>query len=145
MDNTITINDHLELPYSELHFRFARSGGRGGQNVNKVETRVELLFDVGASPSLTDAQRHQVLKKLRSKIDSDGVLRIVAQESRSQWRNRVDAMDRFKELIGAALKPAKKRIATRTPHSVKEKRLDEKKRRGRIKQLRRDIDSSRGA
>ena len=140
MDNTVTINNHLQLPYSEVSFRFARSGGHGGQNVNKVETKVELLFDVGKSKSLSDVQRRQVTRKLSSRIDSHGVLRIVAQDSRSQWRNRVEAMERFVELMRAALKPAKKRIATKLPKPAREKRLEEKKRRGRIKQLRRIVE-----
>jgi ribosome-associated protein len=140
MDNTITINDKLEIPYSELSFKFARSGGHGGQNVNKVETKVELLFDVGKSPSLSDAQRRQLMNRLQSRIDADGILRIVEQDSRSQWRNRVKAMDRFRELMSTALKPVKRRIATKIPRQDREKRLEAKKRRSRLKQLRRDIE-----
>jgi len=140
MNDTITINNRLIIRYSEVSFRFARSGGHGGQNVNKVETRVELLYDVRKSPSLSDAQRRQIAKKLASRIDSHGVLRIVAQDSRSQWRNRVEAMDRFRELMRSALKPTKKRIATRMPGSAREKRLEDKKRRSRIKQLRRSAE-----
>jgi ribosome-associated protein len=140
MDTIITINDRLEIPYSELSFRFARSGGHGGQNVNKVETKVELLFDVGRSPSLSEAQRRHIMTRLQSRIDSDGVLKIVEQDSRSQWRNRVEAMERFKELIGAALKPVKKRVPTKIPRQDREKRLEAKKRRSRLKQLRRDLE-----
>ncbi len=139
MNDTIIINDQLTLPYSEVSFRFARSGGRGGQNVNKVETRVELLFDVAGSKSITEVQRRQILTRLRSYIDSSGMLRIVAQESRSQWRNRVDAMERFVELMKMAIKPVKKRVVTKVSHAAKQKRLDDKKRRSETKQLRRGI------
>ncbi len=132
----VSINSNLNIPISELQFRFARSGGHGGQNVNKVETRVELLFDVARSPSLSESDRERILKHLQSKIDTAGVLRVVAQESRSQWRNREDAVERFTALLSAALKPRKKRIATRISAGAREKRLEEKRRRSRIKKLR---------
>ncbi len=105
----IYINQNLEIPISELRFKFARSGGRGGQNVNKVETKVELLFDVVSSPSLSELQRDSILKNLKSQIDVEGMLHIVSQESRSQWKNRGDAVRKFVELLQKALKPKKKR------------------------------------
>jgi len=140
MNGEIIVNKHLSIPSSELRFRFARSGGRGGQNVNKVETRVELLFDVAHSPSLTESDRDRILHHLKTRIDDDGILRIVSQESRSQWKNRVDAVERFRELIKYAVRPMKKRIATKIPASIKQRRLDQKKRRGRVKELRRDME-----
>ncbi|HYQ86890.1 MAG TPA: alternative ribosome rescue aminoacyl-tRNA hydrolase ArfB [Bacteroidota bacterium] len=140
MDGDIIVNKHLGIPHSELRFRFARSGGRGGQNVNKVETRVELLFDVAHSPSLTEMDRDRILHHLKGRIDEEGVLRIVSQESRSQWKNRVDAVERFRDLLKLALRPRKKRIATRIPAGVKARRLDQKKHRGRLKELRRDLE-----
>jgi ribosome-associated protein len=132
----VSINSNVKIPISELQFRFARSGGHGGQNVNKVETRVELLFDVAQSPSLSDSDRERILKHLKSKIDTAGILRVVAQESRSQWRNREDAVERFAELLRHALIPRKKRIKTRISAGAREKRLEEKKRRSEIKKLR---------
>ena len=132
----VFINTNVNIPISELQFRFARSGGHGGQNVNKVETRVELLFDVAHSRSLSDSDHERILKHLKSKIDTAGVLRIVAQESRSQWRNREDAVERFAALLRAALKPKKKRIATRISAGAQERRLEEKRRRSEIKKLR---------
>jgi ribosome-associated protein len=140
MDGDIIVNNHLSIPPSELRFKFARSGGRGGQNVNKVETRVELLFDVVHSPSLSEPDRDRIYHHLRTRIDQDGILRIVSQESRSQWKNRVDAVERFRELIRRALKPVKKRIATKVPAGVRERRLEQKKRRSRVKELRRDME-----
>ena len=140
MDDPIKITSHLVVPLSELEFRFARSGGKGGQNVNKVETRVELFFDVAHSASLSDHQRERLLDVLQSRLDSNGMLRIVAQESRSQWRNREHAVNRLVEILQQALKPKKKRVATKSPEAAKEKRLEEKKRRSERKKLRRAID-----
>jgi len=138
MPAVLSINSRVKIPSSELRFRFARSGGHGGQNVNKVETRVELLFDAAHSPTLCDADRLRILRHLESRIDSNGIVRVVAQESRSQWRNRENAVERFVELLRAALKPRKKRIATRLTGAAKEKRLEQKKRRSETKRLRRN-------
>lgn len=137
MDDPIKITNHLSIPLSELEFHFARSGGKGGQNVNKVETRVALLFDVEHSASLSEHQRKRLLDVLQSRIDSKGMLRIVAQDSRSQWQNRELAVKRLAEILQTALKPKKKRIATKTPQGAKERRLVEKKRRGEIIRSRR--------
>ena len=137
MDDPIKISNHLVIPLSELEFRFARSGGKGGQNVNKVETRVELLFDLKHSKSLSEMQRQRLLERLSGKLDSTGVLRIVAQESRSQWRNREIAIERFTRIIREVLKPVKKRIATKASRASKEARIGEKKRRSKILRLRR--------
>jgi ribosome-associated protein len=132
----LIITTTVTIPLSELSFRFARSGGHGGQNVNKVETKVELLFDIVSSPNLSDEQKERVLKKLKTKVDSEGILRIVSQESRFQRKNKELAVERFIEVMKQALKVKKKRIATKTPAVVKEKRLENKKRRGEIKRLR---------
>lgn len=130
------ITPNCRIPLSELKFQFARSGGKGGQNVNKVETKVELSFDVAGSPSLSDSQRRRLLETLGSRLDTSGVLRIVSQESRSQWKNREEAVRKFFTVIKKALTPRKKRIATKASHVAKEKRLDQKKRRGAIKKFR---------
>ncbi|MBI1807210.1 MAG: aminoacyl-tRNA hydrolase [Ignavibacteria bacterium] len=137
MGDVITINESLAIPRSELTFKFARSGGPGGQNVNKVETRVELLFDVQNSPSLNDEQRENIKGHLKSRIDTEGMLHVVAQTSRSQWKNREEAVERLTDLLRRALKPRKKRIKTKTTRAAKENRLEGKKHRSQIKQMRR--------
>ncbi|HTK81078.1 MAG TPA: alternative ribosome rescue aminoacyl-tRNA hydrolase ArfB [Bacteroidota bacterium] len=140
MDDPIKVTSHLSIPLGELEFHFARSGGKGGQNVNKVETKVELFFDVEHSASLSDHHRNKLMSELRSRLDSRGMLRIVAQDSRSQWQNRELAVERLVEVLQAALKTKKKRVATKTPAAAKERRLVEKKRRGIIIRSRRIED-----
>ncbi|MBI5475364.1 MAG: aminoacyl-tRNA hydrolase [Ignavibacteriales bacterium] len=136
----IYINQNLEIPISELRFKFARSGGKGGQNVNKVETKVELLFDVTKSSSLTETQRGTILKHLKTQIASDGFLHLISQESRSQLKNRENAISKFIRIIGEALKPRKKRIKTKSTVAGKEKRLLSKKHRSDIKKMRMKVD-----
>jgi len=136
MSEKIYIKQDLEIPHAELRYKFARSGGKGGQNVNKVETKVELLFDVVNSSSLSDHQRDIILKNVKSQIDSNGTLHIVSQESRSQWKNREEVVRKFVELIQMVLKPKKKRIKTKISSAGKEKRLISKKHRSAIKKMR---------
>lgn len=137
MAELLEITNTVSIPRPELHFRTARSGGKGGQNVNKVETKVELLFDVAHSPSIPDEERSRLVVRLQNRLDSEGVLRIVSQESRSQSKNKELAIERFVELMKQALKERKKRKATKVPKIVKEKRLMTKKHRSTVKQNRR--------
>ncbi len=85
-ESAVDITDTVSIPMSELHFRFARSSGPGGQHVNRSATQVELLFDVAGSPSLDETQQQRVLTKLKSRIDKEGVLHLVSQKTRSQLR-----------------------------------------------------------
>ena len=137
MEQYIKIHNRLSIPEQELRFRFSRSGGPGGQHVNKAATKVELLFDVRNSPSLSDSQRKRIEKKYQNRISTDGILRIEVQDSRSQLQNRQIAIERFRKMLADALKTRRRRISTSPPQQAKEKRLKEKKKRGEIKKLRR--------
>ena len=133
------VNDQLSIPLVELSFRFSRSSGPGGQHVQKTSTRVELLFDVAISPSLTDYQRARIQERLASHIDSAGVLHLVAQSERSQLRNREEVVGRFQALMRGALKRRKIRRATHPTARSIERRLRGKRKRSGLKQMRRDI------
>jgi ribosome-associated protein len=132
----IAINENLALPAAELQFRFTTGGGPGGQHVNKTASRVTLLFDVAASPSLDEATRARLLDRLGSRLDRRGVLHIDVQESRSQWQNRATAVDRLQTLLAEALIERPERRPTRPSRRARAERLDEKRRRGAIKQER---------
>ena len=120
----------------ELLFKASRSSGPGGQNVNKVNTRVTLLFDVVKSPSLTSTQKARVVAKLATRIDKRGILRVVSQKGRTQEANRQAARERLAELLAAALTRPPIRKKTRVPAGAKERRLKEKKLRSTLKQQR---------
>jgi ribosome-associated protein len=127
----------MEITDPEVSFRFARSGGPGGQNVNKRETQVELIFDVANAPSLSPYQRDRIMTKLASRIDAEGRLRLVVTEQRTQGRNREIALERLNELIAQALKPdPPKRRKSKPSKAATQRRLDEKKLRSRRKQER---------
>lgn len=119
------------LPLAEIHFRFSRSSGPGGQHANTSETRVEAVFEVESSSALTDVQKGRVLAR------AGAILRAVAQDERSQLRNRELATERLVEQLRAALKVGRKRVPTRPSRAAKERRLESKKRRGATKKLRR--------
>jgi len=119
---------------SEIAFRFSRSSGPGGQHAQKSSTRVEALFDVEGSTALTARERRLVLERLGP------VVRAVAQDERSQLRNRELASDRIVEQLREAVKVRRPRKSTAPTRAARERRLEEKKRRGQTKRLRRDVD-----
>jgi ribosome-associated protein len=132
----ISILPGISIPEDELRFAASRSGGPGGQNVNKVSSRVTLTFDLKASTALSDGQKRTIMKKLATRINKDGVLRIISQRTRSQEFNRADAIERFSDLLGRALTPERPRVKTRIPAAAHERRIEEKKKRGSIKHIR---------
>ena len=119
------------LPLTEIELRFSRSSGPGGQHANTAETRVEAILEVEASSALTDVQKKRVIAK------SGPTLRAVAQDERSQWRNRELAVERLVEQLREALKVQRRRIATKPTRASRQRRLESKKRRSTTKRLRR--------
>ncbi|OHB66550.1 MAG: peptide chain release factor I [Planctomycetes bacterium RBG_13_60_9] len=133
---TIDALEDVPVPPSELSFKTSRSGGPGGQNVNKLNTRVTVLFDVAGSPSLTEEQKQRILNELSTRIDKTGVMHVVSQKHRSQEANRQAAVERLRQLLREALKPEPVRRKTKAPVASRERRLKEKKHRGALKQQR---------
>ncbi len=123
-------------PENEFSERFILSGGPGGQHVNRTETGVQLRFPIWSSQTLDDASKHRLTELAGNRVDSRGVLTIEAKSHRSQHRNREDARMRLARLIEQALKRPRKRIPTRPGKAARQKRLDSKHHRARIKQTR---------
>ncbi|NLE77875.1 MAG: aminoacyl-tRNA hydrolase [Chloroflexi bacterium] len=133
---TLWVRPGLEIPLSELRFRFSRSAGPGGQHVNRSETQVELLWDVAHSPSLSEGQRERLLQQLASRIDSEGMLHLVSSATRSQFSNRLDVMQRLVRLLQSALQPQRRRVPTRPSAGGVQRRLEGKRRRSVVKRQR---------
>jgi ribosome-associated protein len=131
---SIRVTRTVAVPPGEIELRTSRSSGPGGQHAQKSETRVEALFDVEASSALSDAQKRRVLAK------AGPVIRAVAQDERSQLRNKELAVERVVEALRQALRVERKRVPTKPSATARAKRLDEKKRRGETKKLRRPPD-----
>ena len=131
---SIQVTRSVSIPRFEIELRFSRSSGPGGQHAQKSDTRVEATFDVEASAALSDAQKRRVIAK------AGPVLRTVAQDERSQWRNRELATERLVEALREALRVPRKRKPTKPSKAAKERRLEAKKRRGHAKRLRRNVD-----
>jgi len=133
----IEITAGLAIPEGELSFAASRSGGPGGQNVNKVATRITLAFDVAGSPSLTDEQKALIRTRLATRISREGVLRVVSQRHRTQGGNRRAALERFIELLRGALAEEVPRVPTRPHRASRDRRVASKKLHARLKESRR--------
>ncbi|MFA6472178.1 MAG: alternative ribosome rescue aminoacyl-tRNA hydrolase ArfB [Candidatus Latescibacterota bacterium] len=132
----IEINERTQISENELSFAFSRSGGPGGQNVNKVNTQATLYFDVRNSPGLTEDQKDFIFAALEGRINKEGVLRVVSRRNRTQGENRDAALERFTELLQTALTKRKTRKKTKVPFQTRKNRLDEKKKRSELKRIR---------
>ncbi|HEY4304755.1 MAG TPA: alternative ribosome rescue aminoacyl-tRNA hydrolase ArfB [Gemmatimonadaceae bacterium] len=130
MDETTYLNvtSTLSIPRAELQYKATRAGGPGGQHVNTSSTRIELLWDLNGSQAVTDEQRERLKTKLAPRLDSEGMVRVVSSEHRSQTQNRGAADERLAALVRHALHVPKKRRVTKPTRAAKEKRLSEKKR-----------------
>lgn len=129
-----------DILLSECTFQASRSSGAGGQHVNKVNTRVELRWDVQGSDLLTPEEKLVLKEKLAARINKEGELIIVSEKTRSQLRNREDCVERFRAMIFEAFRPVKKRIPTRAGRRSREKRLQLKKKQSEQKQQRKKPD-----
>jgi len=127
----IRVTRSVNLPVNEIQLRFSRSSGPGGQHAQRSETRVEAILDVEASSALTEAQKRRVVAR------AGPTLRSVAQDERSQWRNRELAVERLVDTLRTALKVERKRRPTKPTAAARERRLEQKKRRSETKRLRR--------
>jgi ribosome-associated protein len=132
----VRINDEVSIDDGELGFEFSRSSGPGGQNVNKVETKVRLLFDVRGSASLTADQRDRIEEQLATRITKNHVLHVTSQRHRTREANRRAAVERFTELLDEALAEKEPRIPRKVPKAQRKRRLESKRRRSQKKALR---------
>ena len=131
----------IRIDPRELSFSFVRSSGPGGQNVNKVASRVVLRFNVRESASMTPEQKVRIRRRLGRRVSRAGIITVTSQVHRTQQANRRRAVERLLELLTAAARPSKPRKKTRVPAAVKRRRLEDKLRRAMAKQLRRPVRS----
>lgn len=136
-ERTLRVNDRFAIPRAELDMRATRASGAGGQHVNKTSTRVEVTWNVTASPSLDEADRVRISTKLKSRLSDEGDLRVVASDTRSQLQNRELAEGRLAAIVRRALTIPKPRKKTRPSRAAKEARLTDKRRTSEKKRVRR--------
>ena len=129
----LPITQRISIPYREIDFSYARSGGPGGQNVNKVETKVVARFDLAQSPSIPESTRRRVLRSLASRLTKRGELVIHSDRYRDRERNRADALERLAATLRKAIIRPRRRVATKPSRAHKEKRLSDKRHRGKRK------------
>ena len=137
-ENLLAVNDSLSIPRSELDVRVSRASGAGGQHVNKTSSRVEIFWNISGSRALSDEQRTRLLDKLSSRLTTEGSIRVVASDMRSQSRNRDLAEERLAEIVRRALIIPRKRRPTKPTRAAKEARLETKKRHSNKKRERRN-------
>lgn len=138
------ISELLSIPDDEFVFTASRSGGPGGQNVNKVNTRATVRFDVANSPCLTDEIRNLLMERLGTRITAAGILQVSSRKYRTQGENRQAAEEHLAGIIRAALEPVPIRRKTRVPRAVRRERLETKKRRGTVKRTRAKVSPGDG-
>ena len=136
----IEIRDGIVIRENQLVYKVSRSSGPGGQNVNKVNTRVTLLFDVANCGSFSEIQKQQILSRLSGRADKNGVIRIISQKFRTQQANRQAVRERLQQLLIEALETPPVRKKTSIPRTIKEQRLEKKRKRGLLKQQRTKSD-----
>lgn len=136
MKNDLFIKNNIAIPEHELEITASRSGGAGGQHVNKTDTKITVRWNIKNSSALTEEQKQRVLEKLQSRITEDGDLIVHNSESRSQQQNKKNALNNLAAIIRGALHVPKKRIATKVSKALKEARLKSKAHRSSIKQMR---------
>lgn len=136
MKDGLEIKNGIIIPANELEISTSRSGGKGGQHVNKTETKITVRWNVKNSVSLDEIKKERIMSNLQAKLTKDGDLIVHNSESRSQQQNRTNALNILAQIVRKALYVPKKRIKTRTPKKEKEKRLREKKHRSEIKKMR---------
>lgn len=131
----LPVGNHFVIPEDELHWSFSTSGGPGGQHANRSATKAELRWDVAVSRSINDEMRAKLLSRLGSRV-REGVIRVTAGESRSQWRNRQAARSRLAELLEGSLRNRSPRVPTKPSKSAQRTRVEDKRRQGAKKRLR---------
>lgn len=140
MNNNIFINHRLSIPLDEVEITSSRASGPGGQHVNRTDSRISVRWNITASKTLTEQQREHLLAKLQTQLNSDGNIAIHCSTSRSQIQNKEEALVRLADVIRKALHVPKKRMATKIPRSIKEARVESKRKTGTIKKLRQNKD-----
>jgi Protein chain release factor B len=139
-ETKLNVTPAISIPRTELTYRASRAGGPGGQHVNTSSTRIELLWDLPNSRAVTEDERERIRAKLAQRLDSDGQVRVVASDRRSQQQNREAADTRLASLVRHALHVPKTRRPTKPTKAAKERRLSDKKRRSEKKQNRRGLE-----